>query len=130
SHPRARRPVQKVLPRDHEGVATNTSSATGVDQIVAWHSSYGGRRMTPLALATWMMTQFGVEDSLIGDSQEMSSRSSMVGVWLQAAGAIVVGIRQDFGAHWVLAIRAAVFGMFVWKLLFPTVSTVLWHFTT
>jgi len=86
--------------------------------------------MTPLALAIWMMTRFGVEDSLIGDIQEMASRSSTLGVWLQATGAIVVGIRKDFAAHWVLAIRAAVFGMFVWKLLFPTVSTVLWHFTT
>ncbi|HEX7793902.1 MAG TPA: hypothetical protein VF456_06100 [Vicinamibacterales bacterium] len=76
------------------------------------------------------MMRFGVEDSLIGDIQEMASRSSVLWVWRQAAGAIVVGIRKDFQAHWVLAIRAAVFGMFVWKLLFPTVSTVLWHFTT
>jgi hypothetical protein len=86
--------------------------------------------MTLLALAIWVMARFGVEDTLIGDIQELAPRSSTLWVWKQVAGAILSGIRKDFEEHWVLAVRAVVFGMFVWKLLFPFVSVVVWHVST
>src|SRR5438876_12444417 len=72
------------------------------------------------ALAIWLMTRFGIDDPVIGDLQEQSGHST-VWLWWQAAGAILVGLWQDFRLHWIVAARAILVGMLVWKAFLPVV---------
>ena len=78
----------------------------------------------PSRLAIWLMTRFGVGDAIVGDIQEHGEHSSMW-LWWQAIGAIVVAVRKDFSTHWIVAIRAIIFGMVVWKFLFPYIGVVV-----
>jgi hypothetical protein len=81
--------------------------------------------MSRTTLPIQLMILCGVEDALIGDIHEQGGRAAWL--WTQAVGAIVGAIRKDFAAHWVLALRAVLFGMIVWQFAFRVLSVVFWR---
>jgi len=67
--------------------------------------------MKPPTLATWLLTSFGVNPSIVGDIVERyEQRCSSTWYWRQTIIAICGQIGRDIAGHRLLAIRAIVVG--------------------
>jgi hypothetical protein len=79
----------------------------------------------PPALATWLLTRFGVNESVIGDLVERNeNRRSSVWFWRQALATIAVCLVRDVRSHKFVTFRAVLAGtlavwVFSWWLRVP-----------
>lgn len=83
--------------------------------------------MTPPAVATWLLSRFGVNQSVVGDLIERYQvHQSRSWYWRQAFAAIVVGVAKDLRDHPVFAVRTFVISAAVFLGL-RNLRNALWY---
>ena len=84
--------------------------------------------MRPPALATWLLTRFGVNESVVGDLVErFQRRPSSVWFWRQTLRTIVACLIREVRTHKLLTFRAVLLGsLAVWCFSWLAAPPSLW----